>query len=274
MLSLFCGIDGLGLGFERHGFCVVQAQDKITGGDICRFNAVSGMCEGVIAGPPCQGFSGLNRHRKERNYSHDMIEETVRVIKQARPKWALIENVLGVPDIHIDGYERQKFHLDYAWFSEYSRMRVFQFFSNEGVRLNPMHGKRADGALRGALTCGENLGVEMMRDIQGFPKSHKLPAFTMTAKKRAYGNAVPVPMAEYIAGLIRLSLTEKNVSAPDSKTFKAGADKRFTTELANVSLCQCGCGRKLMGRQRKYSSGACRLRGFNQRQARLADCKP
>lgn len=54
VLSLFPGIGLLDRAFAAAGFCVVQAQDKITGGDIRDFHGVPGLLDGIVAGPPCQ----------------------------------------------------------------------------------------------------------------------------------------------------------------------------------------------------------------------------
>jgi len=145
-----------------------------------------------------------------------------------------------------------------------------------------MQSARYKGAVRGALTCYEEIGVEMMRDIQGFPKDHKLPYWTMMGKKRAYGNAVPIPMAEYLAGLVRFSAGTQSVSSQEDQNVSgrparnvsvSGPKTANVSEIRNETLwsiegkrCECGCGRVLMGRQRRYSSGACRLRGFKERE--------
>lgn len=245
ILSLFSGIDGFGIGFERQGYCVVRGPDKITGGDIRDFKAVKGF-EGVIAGPPCQGFSRLNRSPDL--YSHEMLSQTMRVIGEAGPDWFLIENVEGVPDVKLSGYEMQRFVLDYAWFSDYGRKRIFQFGSRKGILLDPMYKPRGH-VKRGALTCSENIGFEAMRDIQGFPKDHKLPCMHIGAKKQAYGNAVPIPMAVYVAGLIREANGE-NVSRQAAQPLQSSNSKR----------CQCGCKRVLIGRQKRFASSTCRVR--------------
>jgi DNA (cytosine-5)-methyltransferase 1 len=54
VLSLFPGLDGLGLAFELEGFTVVRGPDVLWGGDIRRFSPPAGRFEGIIGGPPCQ----------------------------------------------------------------------------------------------------------------------------------------------------------------------------------------------------------------------------
>ena len=47
VLSVFCGLDLLGLGFEKQGFCVVQSKDILFGGDIRRFQPVPNRFDGL-----------------------------------------------------------------------------------------------------------------------------------------------------------------------------------------------------------------------------------
>lgn len=86
VLSLFPGVGLLDRAFTAAGFCVVQGPDLITGGDIRNFRGIMRSVDGVIAGPPCQGFSVANSHRTNPNHpsvinSREMLQETCRVIK-------------------------------------------------------------------------------------------------------------------------------------------------------------------------------------------------
>jgi len=126
VLSTFCGIDLFGKGFQMNDFCVVKAGDKFLGDDIRNFYPPKGFCDGVIGGSPCQDFSRLNRSPK--NYSHEMLEQYIRVVMQVSPSWFLHENVVGVPDFEIKGYKCQRFELDLSWFNYgASRRRIFTF---------------------------------------------------------------------------------------------------------------------------------------------------
>jgi len=98
VLSLFPGIGLLDRAFAAAGFCVVQAADKITGGDIRDFAGVPGRLDGIVAGPPCQGFSVANSHRRNGEHhsvinSREMLRHTCRIITECEPEWFLIENV-------------------------------------------------------------------------------------------------------------------------------------------------------------------------------------
>jgi len=58
-----------------------------------------------------------------------MLAEFRRVITEAQPQWWLCENVPGIPDIHISGYQVQRFNLfAFEFGSRQKRNRSFQFW--------------------------------------------------------------------------------------------------------------------------------------------------
>lgn len=247
VLSIFPGIDVLGMAFERQGFCVVRGPDPITGGDIRDFRAVSGCFAGVIGGPPCQDFSRLNR--RPGRYGYEMLEEYGRIVVEADPDWFLMENVVEVPDFEIPGYVQQRFPLDLAWFSDFSRRRDFVYGCKDGRLLDPIVKARDSSRLLGsAVTCGDNRSFRECCDIQGLPRDFDLPSFSLKGKKKAVGNAVPMALGLYVAQLIWE--LRSGSAAP------IGASELFP-EYDRV--CACGCGRRPLGRKR-YSSAACRKR--------------
>lgn len=109
VLSLFPGIGLLDMAFEQEGFCVVRGPDVLWGGDIRKFNPPAGRFDGVIGGPPCQAFSRLafivraNGHEPQFG---NLIPEFERVVREAKPRWFLMENVPDAPVPNIDGYGR------------------------------------------------------------------------------------------------------------------------------------------------------------------------
>ena len=86
-------------------------------------------------------------------------------------------------------------------------------------------------------------------DIQGLPSDFDLPEFNATGKKQVVANAVPLPMADYVAKLINESIYSGVV-----------AEK----EIQHLRKCLCGCGRSVVGRA-KTAGDACRKRYSRQR---------
>jgi len=241
ILSLFPGIDLFGKAFEEQGACIVQAQDKILGGDICNFKPVKGRFDGVIGGSPCQDYSRKNRNPS--NYSDKMLSEYKRVVLESQPEWFLHENVVGVPEFEIDGYKIQRFILDLAWFSDYSRQRVFTFGSKRGVILNPIY-KTIKETKGTAVLGGDSRSYEACCEIQGLDKPLDLSFLNLESKKQVIANAVPLQIGRYIAGLINDEYYKQT-----AKAFSSAPEKH----------CACGCGRRVLGRA-KTANATCRKR--------------
>jgi len=248
VLSVFPGIDLFGQAFEEAGFCVVRGPDLITGGDVRDFHPPAGKFSGVIGGPPCQDFSGLNRTPD--SYGHDMLKEYCRVVTEAGPDWFLFENVDRVPEFEITGYTQQRFSLDLAWFSDFSRLRVFVFGARSGQLLNPVKGTKGETS-GGCVTGKDDRSFPACCEIQGLPPDFNIPFFTLEGKKQAVANAVPLPLSRYVAGLIVETIYGQDAISSDP----AQALNR---------RCKCGCGRIVIGRA-SYHSAACRKRAQRSR---------
>ncbi|MFI8577540.1 DNA cytosine methyltransferase [Rossellomorea aquimaris] len=118
IIDLFSGVGGFSLGFEMAGYESVFAidfwKDAVNTYNFNRNNPVAHEMsihdftqnkidklleeheiEGIIGGPPCQGFStvGTRDINDERNH---LYLEYYRVVKQVMPKFFVIENVKGL----------------------------------------------------------------------------------------------------------------------------------------------------------------------------------
>lgn len=236
ILSLFPGAGILDKGFEDAGFCVVRGPDLIWGGDIRRFHPPPHRFQGVIGGPPCQDFSGA-RWDDATGYGVTMLSQFRRCVLRARPDWWLMENVPGVPDMRIPGYNWQRIDL-YA--SEFGlnnrRLRYIQFGSRRNMVLVMSRGERVPETQPAALATDTETPWDKFVQRQGLPADFDLPAFTVVEKRRAVGNAVPYPMA------LALARAVAGMVPADS-----------------VRLCECGCARPVSGRKTR-ARAACRMR--------------
>lgn len=115
ILDLFCGAGGFGEGFKKAGFSVGLANDiwksaaetyrannpsvPFIESDIRTLTESSVLphfpngVELVIGGPPCQGFSLVNTHKKADDPRNFLFLEYARVLKFTSPKLFIMENV-------------------------------------------------------------------------------------------------------------------------------------------------------------------------------------
>jgi DNA (cytosine-5)-methyltransferase 1 len=240
VLSLFPGIDLLGIGFERNGFCVVRGPDLLYGQDIRNFHPPKNKFDGVIGGSPCQDFSKARRTNPT-GYGMEMLNEFIRVIDEAQPDWFLLENVPTIPDININNYSIQRLDLNALECGlRQNRLRHFQYGSKFGYVITPIRSKKNTKNIEPTCLASEGKyksrrSWEEFCKLQGLEPTFDLPGLSIRNKYSAVGNGVPVPMAERLAAAI---ITAKHHSG---------------------DLCGCGCGRLIQGRK-QFATAACRKR--------------
>lgn len=252
ILSLFPGVGLLDLAFEEAGCCVVRAPDLIHGGDIGRWNfPPAGRFTGVIAGPPCQGFSVMNNQRKNPQHksvqnSRNMLCVTVRIIEAAQPVWAMVENVPAVPDIAVSGYSVQRVAInDFECDGEQLRWRAIQFAHRDGGIMRPVRvndrtetqrkGRRPIAITTKPVSIHQTFAAQCRK--QGLSSPIKLAGWTKSAKFQAVGNGVPLSMGRILAAAVL------NCDGPHTETD-----------------CACGCGREVAGGRHKCATDSCRKR--------------
>lgn len=113
-IDLFCGCGGISEGFRLAGCKIVGGIDfnqaaidtfarnfpgaKTFCGDICKMSAASTGFKDIdimVGGPPCQGFSGLNRWEKNKDDDprNKLFLQYLRFVHDIKPKAIVIENV-------------------------------------------------------------------------------------------------------------------------------------------------------------------------------------
>jgi len=256
VLSLFPGIGLLDMAFEEAGFCVVRGPDLLWGGDIHNFHPPAGRFDGVIGGPPCQAFSDLV-HLVRQRYGDDKVAENLipefeRCVKEAQPRWFLMENVPAAPEPAVEGYGIIPTLLNNRWVGgEQQRLRRFSFGVLGSVcalsayldveLFEPIEWAGAVLASRGqqfikmgsADTPKKNIAPLKPSSIyyrdslrlQGLPPDFldKAP-FTSEGKQRAVGNGVPLPMGRAIARAVRDALTAMAPATPPALTMEASIE--------------------------------------------------
>ena len=243
VLSVFPGFDLLGRAFEANGWCVVRGPDVLWGQDIRGWHPPPGRFDGVIGGPPCQCFSRLANISRAQGIAPrhgNMIPEFERVVREAKPRWWLMENVQDAPSPVIQWSKQESFLLSPRDLGDpQNRTRRFTFGADTRPRLfkrlplvamesiDRVGTVTANGPERTRVYIAKDGRKKRMpcprrswdavreaAEIQGFPElADELRdggSLTQAGAARGIGNGVPMVMGEALAAAINEWLDEED----------------------------------------------------------------
>ena len=252
VLSLFPGAGLFDMAFEAEGFCVVDARDRLMGGDHRTFTPPPRRFDGVIGGPPCKRWSRLAAMVVNNGYelAPDLIPEFCRIVAAAAPAWFVMENVEGAPLPSVDGYVVRDELVRDVWVGgETSRLRRFSFGTRDGLRLRvetlalhrpaPEHAVMASGGGRPVPVAlggnGKPKRTNPMKNLgycnsdnlatalrcAGLPSNYfdeierdvRHKPWTVAGKQSLIGNGVPLALGRAVAKAVKRAMYPDLVEA-------------------------------------------------------------
>jgi len=278
--SLFSGIGGLDLGFERVGFATSWQVDNdrfcqailkthfpnaqlLSDVRECGQHNLSSV-DVISAGFPCQDVSTVGKRAGLGGEQTSLFFEVIRIAKELKPEWLVLENVLGLlssnsgrdfavilSSLAALGYFVAYRVLDSQFFGvAQRRRRVFivgslreggaaeVLFEPQGgsgdnpkgkkleeaaFRTNPQR-PAADRVISGTLTASPNIVLQALTnqiirqpfhcapadsqtiDADRMRNAARLPEGMDSARYRALGNAVTVPVAEWLGKRLKAAI--------------------------------------------------------------------
>lgn len=244
-----------------------EARTCFGGGDIRRFHPPSGVFDFVVGGSPCQDFSAARRDEPT-GEGEELLREFARVVCEANPRGAVLENVPRVPHLSIAGWERKRIDISDAMANgETLRIRHIQYYYRKGDtwpqierrRKHQLQGKKYLPAAMASGGKNRNGSWNEMLIKQGLPPNFDLPPFKAVEKYRAVGNGVPVRMGRMIARAIMAMPDRERSLCPVCR------GEHLFEELCPFRECACGCDR-IVVHPRITASATCRKRSQRRRE--------
>jgi DNA-cytosine methyltransferase len=221
--SLFSGIGGMDLGFERAGmhtlwqvendpYCLGVLErhwpDVPKYDDVRDFPPLGVEVPDVLSGGfPCQDISCVGKRKGIDGNQSGLWVEFARVIRELRPRYVVVENVASLlvrgiqrvlGDLAACGYDAEWFCLQALDFGlPHRRERVFIVAYPDGIQKRTVwNGRLPKGEVDDWQGLVSHFGDgAAARAARGMERDR-------LSRIKAVGNSVAVPMAEFVGGII------------------------------------------------------------------------
>ena len=213
-MSIYPGLDLLGREFERVGYILFRGPDLLWGGDSRSFHVSPGIFDGVIGGPPCQRHSQLAKLGNVR--AEDLTHDFLRIVQEAQPTWAVMENVRGLLKANTMPPEWAPVKLrDWDCGGMTFRTRVFWIYPATLMLAPPKRPGKPEYSVLASSWKGHDsknkkmrmhskLSIKAAAELQGYPELAQI--LEPLGKRYAVsllGNGVPKAMGSFIAKAIK-----------------------------------------------------------------------
>lgn len=168
-IDLFCGAGGLSIGLKKSGFKICLGVDideaalktykcnlkrtkilkkdikEVTGEEISAITGIKKNDNFLLAGcPPCQGFSNLGKRNAD-DEKNALVYEYLRIIKEMKPTFILMENVPGMSTgVGKEIFEKVESELEQMYHVEYDTLNAADYGVPQMRKRLVLHGIRKD----------------------------------------------------------------------------------------------------------------------------------
>lgn len=270
VVDLFCGCGGLSLGFEQAGFDILLGIDhdkaaldtfkanhkgsEIIHGDIQTIttNDIRSIIGGktvdvVIGGPPCQGLS-LSGPRKFDDPRNQLFLSFVRVVKDLKPTYFVLENVPGIISLFKGEVKNQiiKEFSDLGYVVDYKVLNSAHFgvpqVRKRAIFIGVLHGEspvKFPSPLieneKDFITCQQAVSDLHGLDDDAMPESFEYASSPLSEYQKLMRNGAPSKLNNHVITKHQEKVKSTIALVPEGGNYKNLPENFVSTRKFNVA---------------------------------------